>query len=120
MDVISPDKIAAIEGMIKASFQPKDVWFGASGVDLAVVFAEQGRGFYFIIARKLIDDAKTVDELKITLDHCMLIPILKQHAGFTVYLRTNGAPSIRLPGTLTEPRRLNAGGMVEQIAKIEE
>ncbi len=97
-DGISTDKIAVIEGMIKASFQPKDVWFGTSGIDLAVVFAEQGRGFYFIIARQLIDDAETVDELKATLEHFMLISILKQHPGFTVYLSASGTPSIRLAG----------------------
>ena len=101
MDGISPDKIAIIEGMIKTSFQTAHVTFSASGIDLAVVFAEQGRGFYFIIARKLIDDAKTVDELTATLEHGMLIPTLKQHPGFTVYLRANGTPSIRLPGTST-------------------
>ena len=103
MDGISPDTIATIEAMIKASFQTGNVTFSASGIDLAVVFAEQGRGFYFILARKLIDDAKTVDELKTTLERFMLIPVLKQYAGFTVYLSASGTPSIRLAGTSTGP-----------------
>ena len=67
MGSIDPEKIQFIEAMIKASFQCDQINSKADDIDTEFVFSDGTVGYHLIIARKFLDDVKTLETFGIRL-----------------------------------------------------
>ncbi len=94
MDRIDPEKITFIEALIKRSFQCGPIISRAFDIDQEFFFNDGTVGYHLIIARRFLDDAKTVEMLSTRLRDLLLMNRLKNHPNKTVYLDPHGQISV--------------------------
>ena len=94
MGSIDPEKIQFIEAMIKASFQRGLIISTDREINQEFVFNEGTDRYHLIIARKFLDDVKTVETLGTHLQQLDLVNWLKQNPYKIVYLNGDGKISI--------------------------
>ncbi len=94
MGGIDPEKIKFIEAMIKGSFQCGPINSTAIEIDTEFVFADGTVGYHLIIARRFLDDAKTLKTLGTRLRKLDVINRLKKSPNKTVRLSPTGWISV--------------------------
>ena len=94
MDRIDPEKIKFIEAMIKGSFQCGPIISIDREITLEFVFNERTDRYHLIIARKFLDDVKTVEMLGTRRKILDLVNWLKQNPYKIVYLNGDGQISV--------------------------
>ncbi len=94
MGSIDPEKIQFIEAMIKASFQRGLIISTDREINQEFVFNEGTDRYHLIIARRFLDNAKTVKTLGTHLQQLDLVNWLKQNPYKIVYLNGDGKISI--------------------------
>ena len=94
MGSIDPEKIQFIEAMIKASFQRGLIISTDREINQEFVFNEGTDRYHLIIARKFLDDVKTVETLGTHLQQLDLVNWLKQNPYKTVHLSPTGWISV--------------------------
>ncbi len=94
MDRIDPEKIKFIEAMIKGSFQCGPINSRADDIDQEFFFDDGTVGYHLIIARRFLDDAKTVKTLRTRLQKLDLINRFKKSPNKTVRLSPTGWISV--------------------------
>ncbi len=90
MDRIDPEKIKFIEAMIKGSFQCGPIISTANDIDQKFVFNDGTDSYHLIIARRFLDDMRTVEMLSTRLRDLLLMNRLKNNPNKTVYLNPRG------------------------------
>jgi len=94
MDRIDTKKKKIIEAMIKVSFQCGPINSRADDIDQEFFFDDGTVGYHLIIARRFLDDAKTVKTLRTRLQKHGLINRLKKNPNKTVRLSATGWISV--------------------------
>ena len=94
MDRIDPEKIKLIEAMIKVSFDCGPINSRADDIDQQFFFNDGTVGYHLIIARRFLDDAKTVKTLSTRLQKLDLINRLKKSPNKTVRVSPTGWISV--------------------------
>ena len=94
MDGIDPKKKKLIETMIEVSFQCGPINSRADDIDQEFFFDDGTVGYHLIIARRFLDDAKTVETLRTRLQKLDLINRLKKSPNKTVRLSPTGWISV--------------------------
>ncbi len=93
MEGIDPEKKQVIEETIKGSFQCGPINSTAE-INQEFFFNEGIVGYHLIIARKFVDDVKTLETLGTRLQQLDLVNWLKQNPYKTVYLNGDGRISV--------------------------
>ena len=94
MDRIDPEKKQFIEAMIKGSFDCGPIISTANDIDQKFVFNDGTAGYHLMIARKFLDDTKTVKTLRTRLQKLDLINRLKKSPNKTVRVSPTGWISV--------------------------
>ena len=94
MDGIDPEKIKFIEAMIKGSFQCGPINSKADDIVTEFLFNDGTVGYHLLIARRFLDNAKTVKTLGTRLQKLDLIKRLKKNPSKTVHLSPTGWISV--------------------------
>ncbi len=93
MGGIDPEKKQVIEATIKGSFQCGPI-NSTVEINQEFFFNEGTVGYHLIIARKFLDDVKTLETLGTRLRDLLLMNRLKNNPNKTVYLNPHGQISV--------------------------